>query len=484
MSKQNGLLITNVVLGSLADEAGVSPGDILLEINGEKVLDSLNYQFLASQRDCTEALVVKPNGDSIRANMENGGDALGIELAPDKIKICKQNCVFCFVSQMPKGFRKSLYLKDEDIRLSFLYGHFTTLSNSQDDELSRIIRERLSPIHVSVHATDPAARRRIVGNPKDGDILGKIDRLISGGIEMHVQAVIAPSYNDGEIWERTLNDLWERRAGHKGKGGILSLSCVPVGLTAHRENLPFIREIDQVYAETWIKKWKPETSRYALPDGDPWLLLADEWFTRARIRVPGRKTYSATWNQIENGVGLIRRFLEHSRRFIKSDRAKGFKGKRLLILTGASFAPYLLQEVEKLNAKAGCSIRVAAVPNAAFGRSVTVAGLLCGIDLLNAAKEQMASKRGMAVDAVVVPGSSMRPASWPRYGQQNTFEADNAIFLDGMTLAEMQFSLDIPVVSGGENFSQMLANIKALPVGNGTECIGCAESEASRQVER
>ncbi|MDR2561598.1 MAG: DUF512 domain-containing protein, partial [Holophagales bacterium] len=348
MPKRNGLLITGIGRGSLAEEAGISPGDILVEINGEKVLDSLNYQFLASQRDRTEVLAIKPNGGTIRALLENGGDALGIELAQDTIKVCKQNCVFCFVSQMPKGFRKTLYLKDEDIRLSFLYGHFTTLSNSQDDEIARIIREKLSPIHVSVHATDQDARRRIVGNPKDGDILGKIDRLISGGIEMHAQAVIAPGYSDGEIWERTLDDLWERRIGHKAKGGVLSLSCVPVGLTAHRENLPFIKEIDQGYAGLWVKRWKSEAPRYALPDGEPWLLLADEWFTRARIRVPGRKFYSATWNQLENGVGLIRRFLEHSRRFIKSDRAKGFTGKRLLLLTGTSFAPYLLQEVEKL----------------------------------------------------------------------------------------------------------------------------------------
>lgn len=464
MAKQKGILITGVERGSLAEEAGISPGDMLLEINGEKVLDSLNYQFLASQRDCTEAVAIKPNGDTIRAWMENGGDALGIELAQDTIKTCKQNCVFCFVSQMPKGFRKSLYLKDEDVRLSFLYGHFTTLSNSTEEELARMIRERLSPIHVSVHATDPAARRRIVGNPKDGDVLGKIDMLIGGGIEMHTQAVIAPSYSDGEIWERTLKDLWERRAGHKGRGGVLSLSCVPVGLTAHRENLPFIREIGQSYASDWIKRWKKEAAGYALPNGEPWLLLADEWFTRAGTRVPGRKFYSAAWDQIENGVGLVRRFLEHSGRFIKSERAKGFSGMRLLLLTGASFAPYLLEEIERLNIQVGCRIRVAAVPNGTFGRSVTVAGLLCGKDLLAAAKEQMARLDGAAgkalVDAVVVPGASMRPADGLRHAPKSALGAHGGMFLDNMTLADMQSELKTPVVSGGENLSQMLANIK------------------------
>jgi putative radical SAM enzyme (TIGR03279 family) len=473
MSKTNGIKIVSATPGGLAEAANISAGDWLLEINGEAVLDQLNYQFLASQRDFTEVTVKKIDGRLLKTKLENGGDALGIELAPDEIKVCKQNCVFCFVRQMPPGFRKSLYLKDEDIRLSFLYGHFTTLSNSDDAELDRIIRERLSPIHVSVHATDPAARAGIVGNLKQGDILRKIDRLMAGGIEMHTQAVIVPGLNDGSIWERTVLDLWQRRAHQgsgigKGTGGILSLSCVPVGLTAHRQNLPHIPEIAPEYAADWACIWKKEATRYAAEwHGEPWLLMADEWFARAGLKLPSRNFYSRSWSQIENGVGLIRRFQEHSRRFIRSEKAKGFKGLRLLLLTGASFAPYLSQTVEALNRRVKSKLKVVAVPNGAFGSSVTVAGLLCGRDLLAAANEYKSCDGKAKIDAVIVPSASLSIAAGPtgQYSLPGSLCLGNPRFLDDMTITEMQSQLKIPVVPGGENLSQALSNIGKAAIG-------------------
>ena len=198
--KQKGVQVISVVPESHADRAGIRPGDWILQINGEPVLDQLSYQFLVSAEDETEVRFQAPNGKASTVLVENGGDGLGVDLAEDEVRVCKQNCVFCFVHQMPKGFRKSLYLKDEDIRLSFLYGHFSTLSSSDDAELDRIIRERLSPIHVSVHATDPEMRVKIVGNPREGNILRKIDRLLEGGVHVHTQAVLVPGLNDGAIW--------------------------------------------------------------------------------------------------------------------------------------------------------------------------------------------------------------------------------------------------------------------------------------------
>ncbi|HOD32571.1 MAG TPA: DUF512 domain-containing protein [Holophaga sp.] len=285
--KQRGVLIIAVESGSLAEEAGLQPGDRILEINGEPVLDQLNYQFLVSQKDTTRLVAQKPDGSLDPLEVENGGDGLGLDLAEDEVKVCKQNCVFCFVHQMPKGFRKSLYLKDEDVRLSFLYGHFTTLSSSDEAELDRIVRERMSPIHVSVHATDPEVRVKVVGNPREGNILAKVDRLLAGGIDVHTQVVMAPGLNDGAAWERTLADLSARRKDHDQprKGGVLSLSCVPVGLTGHREHLPAVADVDAAYARAFLARWKAEVPRYADPlDGEPWLLLADEWFTRAGRR--------------------------------------------------------------------------------------------------------------------------------------------------------------------------------------------------------
>jgi putative radical SAM enzyme (TIGR03279 family) len=454
---RRGIVIAAVTPGGLAEGAGVSWGDALLQVNGEDVLDSLNYQFLVSQRDRTEILVKKSDGQLRRAVLENGGDALGLELAEDKIRVCKQNCVFCFVRQMPRGFRRSLYLKDEDIRLSFLYGQFTTLSNSDDTELDRIVREKLSPMHVSVHATDPGARERLLGNPDQGDILRKIDRLIGGGVELHTQAVLVPGYNDGEVWEDTLKALWERRAGRAegSMGGVLSLSCVPVGLTAHRRGLPHIQEIGPGYAAAWAKARKNDATRLAKLNGGPWLLLADEWFTRGGVKPPGRMSYPRDWSQIENGVGLLRRFLDHAGRILGSGSFGRFKGLRLLLLTGASFAPYLSRTAVVLNWRAGADIAVAAVPNLAFGESVTVAGLLCGRDLLDAAKKHMLAA-DRAPDAVVVPSAAVQAVTVPA-GRRGPRGAHR--FLDGMTLAGLQSNLGVPVALSGDNLSQMLVNV-------------------------
>jgi len=462
---QQGILVVAVEPGSLAQEAGLQAGDRLVEINGEPVLDQLSYQFLISQRDETILNVVSPDGSRSTVEVDNGGDGIGLDLAQDGVKVCRQNCVFCFVHQMPKGFRKSLYLKDEDIRLSFLYGHFTTLSSSDDAELDRVIRERLSPVHVSVHATDPAARIRIVGNRKEGDILRKIDRLRAGGVDMHTQVVIAPGFNDGDIWEKTVRELWERRAG-QGPGGVLSLSCVPVGLTAHREGLPQVADVDPEYAARWVARWAPDVRAYAQTnDGEPWLLLADEWFTRAGIEVPGRKFYSRSWAQLENGVGLVRRFIEHTRRFVRSPRAKGFMGRKVLLLTGSSFAPALNRALAGLNRSQSSQLRALAVRNGVFGESVTVAGLLCGQDLRYAAEADRISHGNNPrwVDAVVVPSASLRTHTGPT--DQYTLEGvehpePKAMFLDDVTLEQLSRDLGVPVIPGGENLSQLLDNLR------------------------
>jgi putative radical SAM enzyme (TIGR03279 family) len=462
--------VITVEPGSLAEEAGLCPGDTLLEIHGEAVLDQLNYQFLITREDEATMLVQRPDGSTFEAYVENGGEGIGVDLAQDEVKVCKQNCVFCFVHQMPKGFRKSLYLKDEDVRLSFLYGHFTTLSSSDDAELDRIVRERLSPIHVSVHATEPAARIRVVGNPKEGDILRKLDRLLAGGIDVHTQAVVAPGLNDGAIWQRTLDDLWARR--REGRGSVLSLSCVPVGLTAHREHLPDVNDVDPTFARDWVARWTPEVRKYAKANGgEPWLLLADEWFTRAGLEVPGRAFYSKSWAQLENGVGLVRRFLEHSRRFIKSPKAKGFAGRRVLLLTGASFAPTLSCVATELNRAVGSHLRVVAAKNFTFGETVTVAGLLCGEDLKYAAhadrdsqaKRKERGSKADWVDAVVVPSASLRTVTGPtdQYTLRGAVVREEGTFLDDLTLPQLAAELGVPTVPSGANLSHLLDHLEA-----------------------
>ena len=468
---QKGVQVIAVEADSLAVEAGIEPGDVILEINGESVLDQLNYQFLVSQKDETLVRWRKPDGREELAELENCGDGIGVDLAADEVKVCKMNCVFCFVHQMPKGFRKSLYLKDEDIRLSFLYGHFSTLSSSNEAELDRIIRERLSPIHVSVHATDPEVRVKLTGNPREGHILRKIDHLLAGGIDVHTQVVLTPGLNDDWVWEKTLAELWERRAfqttgPRAGQGGVLSLSCVPVGLTAHREGLPDIPEMTGEFAQAWVKRWMPEVRKYtAANDGEPWFLLADEWFTRARVDVPGRTFYSRSWAQLENGVGLLRKFLDHAKRFMKTPRAQAFQGRKAVLLTGASFAPILNQTLMELNRLTGSQLRAVAVPNLAFGESVTVAGLLCGRDLLQTAHADRLEHGGRPdwVDAVVVPSATLRTHTGPsdQYTLHGVEAKAEGTFLDDLTLADLNRDLGRPVVPGGANLAQLLDHLEA-----------------------
>jgi NifB/MoaA-like Fe-S oxidoreductase len=282
---------------------------------------------------------------------------------------------------------------------------------------------------------------------------------------------VAPGLNDGWVWEKTLRELWERRAFQTegpwaGKGGVLSLSCVPVGLTAHREGLPQVADVDADYAQAWVKRWAPEVRHYTeANDGEPWLLLADEWFTRAGMEVPGRSFYSRSWAQLENGVGLIRRFLEHSRGFLARPKVQGFANRKALLLTGASFAPVLNGTLAKLNRKAGSHLRAAAVRNFSFGESVTVAGLLCGKDLKYAAEADRQAHGGDLrwVDAVVVPSSALRTHTGPT-DQYTLSGVDHpearAMFLDDVTLDQLSRDLGVPVVPGGENLTQLLENLR------------------------
>ena len=259
--------------------------------------------------------------------------------------------------------------------------------------------------------------------------------------------------------------LWERRAGSGHKGGVLSLSCVPVGLTAHREGLPPVDEVTPDYARDWIRRWEREVRRISRENqGEPWLLLADEWYTRAGVEVPGRGFYSPSWAQLENGVGLVRRFLEQHKRFLRGTKKDAYKGRKILLLTGSSFAPTLERCAAQINRATGSQLRVAAVRNFAFGQSVTVAGLLCGKDLLYAAHADREARGGKPdwVDAVVVPSASLRTHTGPtdQYTLRGAVAKAEGTFLDDLTLEQLSAELGVPVVPSGENLSQTLDHLR------------------------
>ncbi len=294
---------------------------------------------------------------------------MGIVLKPFKMKRCGNRCIFCFVSQLPKGMRKTLYVRDEDYRMSFLYGNYVTLSCLTDDERKRIIEQHLSPIYVSVHSTDTEIRNRMLGNPRAGDILRDLRFFAEHKIRMHTQIVLCPGYNDGPELVRTINDLY------KLYPYVQSIAVVPVGLTSHRKKaLAPVGKDDAVAALQTITKYQ---SRFRRKHGEHIVFAADEFYIKAGAEFPPLKDYDEL-PQIENGVGMVPQFLSQAK---KLKIAAPEKQKRFMTFTGVSFYPFLAKFADRLRRK-GFDIEVIAVENAYFGKSITVAGLLTGRDVM------------------------------------------------------------------------------------------------------
>ncbi len=366
-----------VAPGGIAARAGIAAGDELLRINGVPVRDPLDLRF--HEVDAKISLTISRAGSATIFDIENDdGEPLGIELEEMRVLSCGNDCIFCFVDQNPKGMRKELYFRDGDYRLSFLYGNYTTMTNAGPAVLRRIIEQRLSPQYISVHTTDLTIRRRLMGLKKDDHILEKIRLLHDHGIAMHTQIVLCPGVNDGASLERTVRDLY---AFHRH---IVSLAVVPVGLTDHRAGLAPLVRVDRAYAQGvldtiagWQAEFKGEVGRrFVYP--------SDEFFIVAGKRIPGAGYYDG-FPQVENGVGMVRSFLN---RFAASARrfpSRLTVPRRLTLVTGELASGFMQAEViPGLAAIGGLDVALAVVPNTVFGRSVTVAGLLTGKCLYSA----------------------------------------------------------------------------------------------------
>ncbi len=406
-------LIVSVREGTPAWKAGLRQKDVVLSINGNPVEDALDFMFYSSEEGPLE-FVVQRGKDRKKFYVERHPDEpLGIEMAPLRVRRCKNRCVFCFVNQLPRGLRKSLYVKDEDFRMSFLYGNYITLTNLTKKDRARIIKQKLSPLYVSVHTTNPELRRRLLGNKDAGDILKELEFMAENRIKMHTQIVLCPGYNDGEELDRTIKDLG------RFYPYVASIAVVPVGVTRFvRTDIRPLTKEEAVDALTRVEKAQ---RRFKRRYGEPLVYGADELYIIAERKLPP-VTHYGEFPQIENGVGMVSLFL-HRMKKVKLPRR--WSKRRFLAITGVSFYPFLRPFVEKLARHV--DIELLRVHNRFFGQTVTVTGLLTGKDIIREVSEVKAG-----ADVLLVPDV--------------TLQEGGDIFLDDTSLKDLEDILGLEVM--------------------------------------
>ena len=416
--KPNGAVITQVCSGSLGEELGLSCGDRLLAINSVPLQDLIDYTYLQAE-DEIELLVQKADGEVWEIQVEKDEDeGLGLnfdEPVFDGIISCNNRCLFCFVDQMPMGQRSTLYVKDDDYRLSFLQGSYITLTNLLPPDWERIKKLRISPLYVSVHATDPTVRRGLLGHKKAGDILRHLEKLKSIGVSCHTQAVLCPGINDGPILNRTMKDLFALWPT------VLSLAVVPVGLTSHRTGLPAINRFSALKARSVVEQVHSWQSHCLTEAGTRWVWAADEFYLQAEMTLPPYESYEG-FEQLENGVGLWRLF---EKEFIDAmelwsgelSKASGLFG----VVTGVDAVGLWVELRDKLMQVApGLKLGIYSIQNQFFGPEVTVTGLVTGSDIIEALQRE----KPPLEQSIIIPKVMLR------HGE--------SVFLDGMTIEQLE----------------------------------------------
>lgn len=410
--------VVSVVPGSPAERAGIVPGDMILKVDGRMIRDEIDLRFWAS--DDRFFLTLDRGGRRFRTEVRRcPGEGLGVELEPLRPRTCRNRCIFCFVDQLPRGLRRSLYVKDEDYRLSFLYGNYITLTDLSDEDFGRIFSQRLSPLYVSVHATDLEVRNFMLGRPDAPDVMSQLRRLVKGGIRVHAQVVLCPGINDGEVLERTVGDLSELYPG------VSSLAVVPVGLTKHREGLYPLRPVEPEEAERTLGQIADWQGRLLRELGTRFAFASDEFYILAGKEFPQEEEYE-DFPQLEDGVGMVRRFLETFGR-----RSRELPGRvppiSIALVTGTAFGPIIEKLARKVESRVeGLSFRLIVVENQLLGKSVTVSGLLSGRDILRALEEDPG-------DYVLLPPNCVN---------------DRGLLLDDLRPEDLALRLGVPVRVG------------------------------------
>lgn len=455
--RRPGVTITEITPGGLAEELELAPGDRIVKVNGRGVRDYLDLRFQTSGETELVFHVRKANGETHEIEFDRDeGEDLGLMFEQIVPRQCANECIFCFCKGNPQDARPSLFVRDEDIRLSFLYGNYTTLSSITEDEMRRIVEQRLSPQYVSVHATDLKTRAYLLGvDEKRADISEKLRRLLDNDIELHAQVVLCPEINDGAILEKTLRDL----AAHYPK--VVSTAVVPVALTRYNNDERLTRVTPEFCRRT-IKEVEKLQREFRRNLGTTFAFLGDEIYIKGRVEIPTRRHYGG-YPQIEDGVGMVRAFLNKFERMMRHrSQSPSLAGGTTLaahgvnprihraailpagsttrttrppahaggsdrfgtILTGEMFAPYLGKQIARYNELTGAGLNVLGVPNTYFGGDVSVAGLLTGKDYLNI-------KDRIVGGFVIIP--------------KHTIKSDEPIMLDGMTFDELKSAFPVPI---------------------------------------
>jgi putative radical SAM enzyme (TIGR03279 family) len=391
------LEIINISAGSIAEELGLETGDSLLSVNGVKVVDILDY-LLEEPREELLLEVKKADGEVWELELDHDSDdPLGLELQHPDPRHCGNNCVFCFVHQLPRGMRKTLYVKDEDYRFSYLYGAYVTLTNLSDSDLQRIIEKKLSPLYVSVHATDNGLREKLLGK-KAPAIMPLMQQLVDGGIELHTQIVVCPEINDGEALQKTFEDIVSLGPAVK------TLAIVPVGLTGHRDKLYSLRVQTRTEAEQLVD-WVEQAQQKMLSSrGTRFVFAADELYLKAQKDFPALESYEDL-AQIENGVGLIALFRAQAKQAL--DGLSALSLPQVSLVTAVSASNELKFFIDELSARTGADLHLHVVTNDFFSGQVTVAGLVTGSDVVNQLKNQSLGRVLLIPDVMLREGEDV-----------------------------------------------------------------------------
>jgi putative radical SAM enzyme (TIGR03279 family) len=419
--RRRGVEISEVAPDSLGAEIDLESGDRIIKVNGRVVRDYLDFRFHTAGETELVLEVRKKSGEDWEVELERAeGEDFGLAFEQIVPRQCANACIFCFCNGNPADARPSLFIKDEDVRLSFLYGNYTTLTSITEDEMRRIVEQRLSPQYVSVHATDLDVRAYLLGIDKQrADISGKLARLLDADIEVHAQVVLCPGINDEEVLKKTIFDL----AAEFPR--ITSVAIVPLGLTRYN-NDPRLARVTPEFCRNVIDQVTDIQKQLHAKLGTNFALLGDEIYLRAGRRIPARSHYG-DYPQIEDGVGMVRSFENEFAalvRRLEREQWTSASNTSGTIFTGTLFAPVLRKMIDKLNARFGTKLVVEALENSYFGGDVSVAGLLTGQDLIQA-------RERVTGEFVCIPRQMLK--------------SDEAIMLDGMKLDEVSLALGQPV---------------------------------------